>query len=185
MLLDNNEPLRCRPEQRHQQNLCYSFPIPESPTPNRLYCPEDVFFIYPPPPVTVWFTVLSLFSCKRVDFTRIAPLFASGHVSSSLPVTFDVVLVTDLLWYVQYARRQLLHLHQNTLATMLLTPAPDPCGISVWLLTVLVSVQLLFSPGLTRYRVKAEKCGQQAPITQMLWFPSSFTSLSHCMIAGV
>lgn len=55
------------------------------------------------PLVTVSFTVLSLCSCKHVDFTRIATVFASGHVSSSLPVTFNVILGTELFWYVQYA----------------------------------------------------------------------------------
>lgn len=59
------------------------------------------------PSVTVWFTVLSLCSCKHVDFTRIATLFASGHVSSPLPVTFNVILGTDLLWYVQYSMRNI------------------------------------------------------------------------------
>lgn len=79
-------------------------PNPRISHPKQTLLPGGCFLYLPhPTPVTIWFTVLSLCSCKHVDFTRIATLFASGHVSSSLPVTFTVVLGTELFWYGQYA----------------------------------------------------------------------------------
>lgn len=126
-----------------QAEFLFSLSIPKSPTPNRRYCPKDVFFIYPPL-VRVWFTELSLCSWKLVDITRIATALVSS--SSPLPVTFNVILGTELLWYVQYVWRQLPHLYLNTLATVLQLPA-NVLQMLVTVLQMLASASVEPDPG--------------------------------------